>query len=112
MKFDTLEVALQLAAALAAPVAKIARCDRDLASQLRRAANGIALQVAEARKREGGDRLHLFRVAAGSNSETVVALRLALGWGYVEAGEVAEPLALADRLGAMLWRLAHPRPRG
>ena len=112
MGFDTLEVALELAAALAAPVAKVARRDRELASQMRRAANGIALQIAEARKREGGDRLHLFRVAAGSNSETVTALRLALGWGYVGAGDIAEALALADRLGAMLWRLTHPRPPG
>jgi four helix bundle protein len=58
----------------------------------------------------GRDRLHAFRIAAGSAAEARSALAVAQAWGYVSAETYAQANALADRLLAMLWRLTHPRP--
>ena len=109
MKFDALEVALELIRQIAGAVTTIGRFDPDLARQIRRAGSSLALNLAEGRKRSGRDRLHLFRVAAGSAAEVRTALEVAAAWGYVGGGEVAAALALCDRELAMLWRLAHPR---
>ena len=107
MSFDCLEVALQIIPSLAGPVRTIAQHDRDLAGQLKRAATSIASNVDEGRKRLGGDRAYLWSVAAGSAAEVATQLRIALGWGYVDADAIAAPLALLDRVRAMLWRLTH-----
>lgn len=107
MAFDALEVAIQLCAALRTPLQRLRQHDRDLCDQARRAANGVALQLAESRRRVGKDRLHLARVAAGSAHELATALRLAQAWGYLDAPLLTQPTALLDRLQAMLWRLSH-----
>jgi four helix bundle protein len=105
---DALEVAIQLVAALREPVTRLERVDRDLASQIRRAASGVALTLDEGRRREGKDRLHLFRVAAGSAAEVRTALRVAEAWGHLDGATLELVRALLDRELAMLWRLAHP----
>lgn len=110
MPFDAEEIALAFIRALRVVIGPIAKHDRDLADQLKRAANGAALQPSEARRREGRDCAHLYRVANGSASEARTALRVALAWGYVEAAQVAQAEQLADRLVAITYRLAHPRP--
>ncbi len=109
MSFDTLEVALDMIGSIGGPVGKIGGRDPDLGRQIRRAASSVSLNVAEGRQRNGRDRLHLYRVAAGSNAEVRTALGIAVAWRYVAADEVAEGLALCDRVAAMLWRLTHPR---
>ena len=106
MPFVLLELCVSLIRLLKELIAKIAERDRDLANQLRRAAGSVPLNVSEARRRNGRDRLHLFRVALGSAAETATALEVAVGWGYLEADEVAEALALLDRIRAMTWRAA------
>lgn len=78
-------------------VASVRRHDADLARQLVRAASSIAANVAEASQRVGKDRLHLFRVAAGSAEETRAHLRVALAWGYPRNSEVEEPMKRIDR---------------
>ena len=110
MAFETEEIALAFIRALRELIFAIAKHDRDLADQLKRAANGAALQPSEARRREGRDCAHLYRVANGSASEARTALRVAVAWGYLEPRETAEAEQLADRLVAITWRLAHPRP--
>ncbi len=107
MAFDALEVSIQLCAALRVPLERLRQHDRNLCDQARRAANGVALQLAESRRRAGKDRLHLLRIAAGSAHELATALRLAQAWGFLDATSLAEPLALLDRTQAMLWRLSH-----
>ena len=64
--------------------------DRNLADQLRRAATSAALNAAE-------------------GAEAVAAIRIAIAWGYVANDAATAALGFADRLGAVLWRLRHPR---
>ncbi len=107
MTFEVLEVAVELVSALRAPLAAIAAKDADLAKQLRRAASSVPLNIGEGNQRCGGDRVHHFRVAAGSAAETVAALRVAQAWRYAEADSLEPALARCDRVRAMLWRLTH-----
>ncbi len=107
MAFEVFEVAVELVAALRAPTAAIAAKDADLARQLRRAASSVPLNIGEGNQRSGGDRVHHFRIAAGSAAETLAALRVAHAWGYAETGSLEPALALLDRVRAMLWRLTH-----
>ena len=104
--FVLLELSLSLIRLLKKLIAKIASRDRDLAKQIQRAAASVPLDVSEARRRFGGDRRHLFRVALGWAAETATALQVAVGWGYLDDAEVAESLALLDRIQAMAWRAA------
>jgi four helix bundle protein len=105
MAFDAFTVAIELVAALREPVARLARTDRDLADQVRRAASSVALNVSEANQRVGRDRVHLFRVAAGSAAEVRAALAVAEAWGHVERASLTTARELLDRELAMLWRL-------
>ena len=108
MAFDALEVSLHLVTALKAPLEKLRSHDRDLADQTRRAITGVALNLSEGRQRTGKDRLHLFRIAAGSLSEARTALRIAQAWGFLDRASLEQAYLLADRLAAMLWRLTRP----
>ncbi len=105
--FQALEIALSMIGSLRAPLAKIARHDRDLEKQLRKAAASVALNLGEGRRRNGKDRTHLWRVAGGSADETRVALLIAEAWAYVDHEEIAEALELLDRLLAITWTLTH-----
>jgi four helix bundle protein len=103
--FEALEVSLQLARSLRLPVLRLRRRDRSLSDQIRRAASSLPLNLAEGRKRSGGDRAHHWRIAAGSAEELRTALRVAIAWGDLEDQQVSEALELLDRVLAMLWRL-------
>jgi len=107
MKFDALTIALLLARALRDPLDELARRDRDLADQARRATSSLALNLSEGRLRVGKDRAHAFRIAAGSAGELHTALRLAVAWGYLDENRLEEAYALLDREHAMLWNLTH-----
>jgi four helix bundle protein len=80
-----LQVAIRLAESLRQPLARLREHDRDLEDHARRCTSGIGLQTSEARRRAGRDRIHLYRVAAGSAGELETALRLAEAWGYLDA---------------------------
>src|SRR2546426_4055872 len=101
MAFDALEIGTTLRC----PIERIRQHDPDLASQAKRAANGVALQLSEARRRTGRDQLNRYRMAAGSADELHTALRLAQAWGYVDAATIGPALALLDREQAVCWRL-------
>ena len=110
MAFDALEVSIQLATALRAPLEALRRHDRDLAEQARRATTSVALNLAEGARRAGRDRLHCYRIAAGSAAEVHTALRVAVAWGYLDEATLRAALALLDRELAMCHRLTVPRP--
>ena len=105
--FVALEVALEIVRQLKGVVGVLRTQDADLARQLVRAASSIAANLAEGRGRVGKDRIHLFRVAAGSALETQTHVRVALAWGYVECPEVEAALGLLDRELGLLWGLTH-----
>ena len=107
MAFEALTVSQTFIEQLGGTCAQIARHDRDLARQLRRAASSIVLNLAEGRQRAGGDRGHAYRIAAGSAAEVGAALDVAVAWRYVTPAERAALDAPLDRVRAMLWRLTH-----
>ena len=107
MTFQAFEVALEIVRSLEQSLAVLDRRDPDLARQLRRAAASVPLNVSEGNRRRGKDRIHLWRVAAGSADEVAASLRVAEAFGYVQAAGTARSLELCDRVLAMLWRLTH-----
>ena len=91
-------------AELARPLVEaIQRKDRDLASQVRRAVNSIALNVAEAHGAGSGNSRLRFESALGSLYEARAGLRLALAWGYFSQSAAAAALEAMDRLGARIY---------
>ena len=105
--FHVYGAALGLVAGLRPVLGELAKADRSLADQMRRAASSVVLNIAEGNRRAGRDRLQFFRIAAGSAAEVRAALDVARAWGMVGAATAAE--AELDRVLAMLWRLTHPR---
>jgi four helix bundle protein len=106
-RFEAFEVSLEAVRGLRPVFEAVGRRDSGLAKQMRNAAASVALNLAEGNRRSGGDRLHHFRVAAGSADEVIAALRVADALGYVAASKLEAPLALLDRVLAMTWRLTH-----
>ncbi len=105
--FKVLELA-EAAADLVAPMAVVVeRRDRPLADQIRRAAQSVVLNIAEAGGVGAGNRRLHFERAAGSNRELRAALKMAARWGYVDGGAVASCDRLGDQVAAILWRLTH-----
>src|SRR5262245_59735838 len=105
--FIALEVALQIVGSLRELVIRIRKHEPSLAQQLVRSASSIYANLAEGNGRQGKDRIHFFRIAAGSAEETRVHLRVAVAWRWLEAAEIAPALELIDRELAMLRRLTH-----
>src|SRR5438477_10962622 len=101
MPFQALEIAIDLNRFLRQSLELIARHDSSLATQLRRAASSVPLNLAEARRRVGADRLHQFRIAAGSADEVTACLRVAEALGYVDLNAVSPALECADRVRAI-----------
>jgi four helix bundle protein len=103
--FIAQNVSLQLIETLAPIVPQIAREDRDLADQLRRAASSVTLNLAEGSRSKGGNKQKHFAIAHGSANEVRAALQVARAWGWLS--DAAAPFAILDRLLALLWRLTH-----
>ena len=107
MRFEALEQSYLLVQRLCQPMRQLRSRDADLHRQIRRAASGIALQMAEARARNGKDRTQLFRIAAGSAREVDTALRVAEAWGDLTKIQIQPALQTLDRIRALLWGLTH-----
>ena len=105
--FDAFTVSIELIRALVPLLRRIAPANPELGKQLRKAADSISLNIAEGRRRIGGDRLHLWRIAAGSNDEVRACLHVAEAWGILTAQQSEDALDHIDRIGAMLYRLTH-----
>ncbi|MGD0526258.1 MAG: four helix bundle protein [Polyangiaceae bacterium] len=99
------DVMLEAIGAMRPMIGAIERRDRDLASQLRRAASSVVLNVGEGSGSFGGVRTQRYRTALGSARETVSCLLVAQRLGYIEA--VPEGLvATMNRVIGTLVRVA------
>ena len=105
--FIALDRALDMVRAIRPLAEKMARCDSTLHKQLRAAASSVPLNLAEGQRRQKGDRLHHYRIAAGSADETRTCLQVAEAWGYLKQDELAVTLDLLDQIVAICWRLTH-----
>jgi len=93
------------AIAVARPLIRaIAEQDRDLGNQLTRAAQSVALNLAEGSGSAGGVRRSRYRTALGSARETVACLQVAERFGYIPPMPQAL-LALMNRVIGTLVRL-------
>ena len=100
MAFVALELSLDVARQLAAPLRVLAREDSDLARQVRRAVSSVALNLGEGNRREGADRRRMFRIAAGSAAEAHTALKIAVEWSYLDQTAVSTPVHTLDRISS------------
>ena len=107
MNLDCYQLSISLIRQLSPLVGRIAKRDRDLASQLKRSASSVSLNIAEASRVQGGNKTQRFHTAAGSAREALAALQVASAWGYVDEAKTKEPAEMLDRIGAMLYRLTH-----
>jgi four helix bundle protein len=83
----------------------IARRDRELASQVRRALSSVALNLAEGFGSAAGNARLRFESARGSLYEARAGLRVAVAWGYFSTADAAPVLGVLDRLGARVYGL-------
>jgi four helix bundle protein len=91
---------------LTAPLAcVIARQDRDLASQYRRALTSAALNVAEGSNQRGARRTSHYSIALGSAQEAWSALLAAEAWGV--ATPTTEVAARFRQIVGTLHRVVH-----
>src|SRR5436305_14746233 len=96
-KFEVLEVSLEMITLVRPLIAAIAQHDRNLADQLRRSASSVPLNISEGTGRAGRDRLHSYRIAAGSVREASTTLAVAQAWGYIAAQQALPVSQLIDR---------------
>ena len=90
-------------------VRDIERRDKDLASQLKRAASSVVLNVAEGSGSFGGMRRQRYRTALGSARETMSCLLVAERAGYVEGVPSALVAAMNRVIGTLVRGSARPR---
>jgi four helix bundle protein len=83
--------------------------DRALADQLRRAAQSVVLNIAEARGSDAGNARARFATACGSAKEVRAALDVASDWGYIESRTATHLDEKLDEVCAITWCLARKR---
>ena len=89
------------------PVVEAVReVDAKLADQLRRAAQSVVLNIAEARGNDGGNARLRFATACGSAKEVRAALNVASDWGYIGAQTATRLDRRLDRVCAITWVLS------
>ena len=79
--------------------------DKSLANQLKRAAQSVVLNIAEARGNDAGNARARFCTACGSAKEVRAALNVATDWGYIETGSASHLDERLDEVCAITWCL-------
>ena len=87
----------------------IRECDKSLADQLKRAAQSVVLNIAEARGNDAGNSRARFSTACGSAKEVRAALNVATDWGYIETRRAEALDAELDQICAITWCLSRGR---
>ena len=106
LRIQLLDDAVRIVELVRPTIEVVARHDRDLASQLRRALSSIALNIAEGFGANAGNRRLRFDSALGSLYEAVAGIRIAAAWGHISTESSSAALAALDRLGARLYGVA------
>ncbi len=86
---------------------RIARYDKDLARQLRRAGASEHMNLAEGNGLKDGNRRLRFRTAIGSAREVIAGLEVAMAYGYLSQDETAAVSVAFERVVRLLWPNAH-----
>ena len=76
-----------------------------LADQLKRAAQSVVLNIAEARGNDAGNARARFSTACGSAKEVRAALNVATDWGYIETHMATRLDGKLDEVCAITWCL-------
>ena len=105
-KFVAYEVALDLISGLRPLVGGLKTRNKDLADQMKCAAESVVLNIAVGYRRVGKDRLHFFRIAQGSASEVGACLDVAARWGEIASKDAEAVMRLLGRELALLRGLA------
>jgi four helix bundle protein len=105
MAFKVAEVSVELIEILRALIGRIKARDRSLADQLTRAASSVCLNIAESQHSDPGNRRARLFSAAGSANESLMAIRIAVAWGYLAENDGKPAEALLNRILAMLWKM-------
>jgi four helix bundle protein len=103
---DVIQHAVQVIATARPLVEAVARRDRDLASQLRRALSSVALNLAEGLGTSAGNARLRLETARGSLCEARVAFRVAVAWGYFSAEAAQAVLENMNSLGGRVFGLS------
>jgi four helix bundle protein len=80
-------------------------CDKSLADQLKRAAQSVVLNIAEARGSDAGNARARFSTACGSAKEVRAALDVASDWGYIDTQRATHLDERLDEVCAITWCL-------
>ncbi len=102
---DIVEHAIQVIALARPLVEAVARRDRELGSQLRRALSSVPLNLAEGLGTAGGNARLRFETARGSLCEARAAVRVAVAWGYVTEESTRALLETLNVLGGRVFGL-------
>jgi four helix bundle protein len=98
-------MSVQMIQSLRTLIGRIKARDKSLADQLTRAASSVCLNIAESQHSDPGNRRARLFTASGSASESLMAVRVAVAWGYVSESEGRASVALLNRILAVLWKM-------
>ena len=104
-KMNVYDRARSVVQELAPLVHTIREHDRSLADQLKRAAQSVVLNIAEARGNDAGNARARFSTACGSAKEVRAALNVASDWGYIELHTAMRLDERLDEVCAITWCL-------
>src|SRR5688572_33193826 len=105
MAFKVADLSVELIKTLRPLIGRIKARDKSLADQLTRAASSVCLNIAESQHSDPGNRRARLFSAAGSANESLMAVRVAVAWGYLGANDGKLAMGLLGRILAVLWRM-------
>ena len=107
MRQNVYQRAREVVQALGPVVASVRTHDADLANQMKRAAQSVVLNIAEARGSYRGNAKTRFGTACGSAKEVRAALHIATDWSYIDAAQAKHLDDALDVVCAITWSLAN-----